>query len=603
MCATIAWLLAVSLIASDWPQMLGPNRDGSYSGPPLADGWPAGGPAVVWKKDVGQGLSGPVVADGTLVIFHRTGTREVIEAWDAATGAPRWRYDYPTAYRDDFGFDEGPRAVPVIHDDIVYTFGAEGQLHAVALATGRKIWSVDTAARFGVPKGFFGAAGSPVVEAGRLIANLGGREAGIVAFDAKTGRVLWTATRDGASYSSGRMATIAGRRVAVFLTRTGLVGLDPADGAVRFRQAWRSRSDSSVNAATPLIVGDDLFVSAEYGPGAGVLRVADGGLSAVWASNDALSTHYATAVHRDGILYGFHGRQELGPSLRAVEFGTGKVRWSVEQFRAGSVTLAGDLLVIVREAGELVLARATPDAFQSLGRAQILTGTVRALPALSDGFLYVRNERTLVKVDLRPGRLQAEPSQQASAVLDRAIADFRAGRVEASVAGFDRVVALAPQVTAQLWQRGIALYYAGRFAECRHQFESHRTVNPNDVENAAWHYLCVARGESPEAARAALLPVGRDPRAPMPEIYDLFRGRSTPARVRAAAGESLSAEFYANLYLGLFLGANGEEAGARQHIATAANAKFAAVGGYMHDVAKVHLSRMTGRRASTLSPR
>ena len=114
-----------------------------------------------------------------------------------------------------------------------------------------------------------------------------------------------------------------------------------------------------------------------------------------------MSNHYATSVHRDGILYGFHGRQEQGPSLRAVEFRTGKVRWNVDQFRAGTVTLAGDRLVIVRESGELVLAPAAPDAFRPLARAQVLTGTVRAYPALSDGFLYARNESTLVCVDLR----------------------------------------------------------------------------------------------------------------------------------------------------------------------------------------------------------
>jgi hypothetical protein len=132
-----------------------------------------------------------------------------------------------------------------------------------------------------------------------------------------------------------------------------------------------------------------------------VLRVTGGTLAPVWTSNDALSTHYATSVYRDGILYGFHGRQELGPSLRAVEFATGKVRWSVEQFRAGSITLAGDRLVIVRESGELVIGAAVPDAFRVIARAQILPATVRAFPALSDGFVYVRNERTLVCLDLR----------------------------------------------------------------------------------------------------------------------------------------------------------------------------------------------------------
>ena len=121
--------------------------------------------------------------------------------------------------------------MPVVADGIVYTFGAEGQLHAIDLATGKPVWSVDTMRQFGVAKGFFGAAGSPLVEGGSVIANIGGKDAGIVAFDAKTGKVLWAATTDAASYSSGIAATMLGRRLAVFLTREGLVGLDPADRA------------------------------------------------------------------------------------------------------------------------------------------------------------------------------------------------------------------------------------------------------------------------------------------------------------------------------------------------------------------------------------
>jgi len=390
---SLAVALGLPAVARDWPQFFGPNRNGVYDGPPLSETWGPRGPSVVWRKAVGQGLSGPVVAGG-----------KVVEALDAATGGTLWEYGYPTTYRDDFGFDEGPRAVPVVADGIVYTVGAQGQLHAVDLETGKRVWSVDTQARYQVPKNFFGTGGSPLVEDGRVIANIGGAGAGIVAFDAKTGDVLWTATDHPASYSSAASATINGVRDAVFLTRTGLVGLDPSTGAVRFEQRWRARSASSVNAATPIIVDNTIFVSAEYGPGAGLLRVNGTQLSPLWASDEVLSNHYATSVYRDGYLYGYHGRQEFGPSLRAVEFRTGTVMWSEEQFRAGSILLAGNRLLILREGGELVLAEATPEAFRPLARAQILPPTVRAYPALADGLLYVRNDDTLVCLDLRPSR-------------------------------------------------------------------------------------------------------------------------------------------------------------------------------------------------------
>jgi outer membrane protein assembly factor BamB len=396
----LAATAAASAAAADWPQYLGPERNGIYRGPALS-AWGAAGPRVLWRKAVGQGFAGPAVAGTRLVLFHRVGNEEVVEAFDAVTGSSLWRYAYPTRYRDDFGFDEGPRAVPVVVDGVVYTFGAEGQLHAVDLAKGTRIWSEDAMRRFAVPKGYFGAGGSPLVEGGRVIANIGGPKAGIVAFDAKTGRVLWTATDHAASYSSGVAASIGGERRAVFLTREGLVGLDPATGRVAFERRWRARMAASVNAATPLVIGDTIFVSAQYGPGAGLLRVKGSTLVDVWTSDDVLSTHYATSVHHDGHLYGYHGRQELGPSLRSVELATGTVKWSVDGFRAGSITLAGDQLLVIRESGELLLAPASPRAFGPTARAQVLPGVVRAYPAIADGVVYLRNENTLVALDLR----------------------------------------------------------------------------------------------------------------------------------------------------------------------------------------------------------
>ncbi len=394
-------LLSMPLAASDWPQFLGPSRNGVYSGTSLNEKWPATGPRVVWRKQIGQGLSGPVVAGQRLILFHRVENREIVESLDAATGSPQWRHAYSTTYRDDFGFDEGPRAVPVVADGIVYTYGAEGKLHAVDLGTGKPLWNVDAMRQFEVEKGFFGAAGSPLVEGGSVIANVGGKNAGIVAFDTKTGKVIWTATTDAASYSSGVAATILGRRYAVFLTRAGLVGLDPVNGQVQFQRPWRARQAASVNAATPIVVGNTIFVSAEYGPGAGALRFEGSKLADLWLSDEVLSNHYATSVFHEGTLYGFHGRQEFGPVFRAVDLQSGKVLWSTGRFGAGSVTLAGNRLVIVRESGELVLAAASPKSFQQIAAAQVLPATVRAYPAISDGMLYLRNDNTLIALDLR----------------------------------------------------------------------------------------------------------------------------------------------------------------------------------------------------------
>lgn len=190
----------------------------------------------------------------------------------------------------------------------------------------------------------------------------------------------------------------------------------------------------------------------------------------------------------------------------------------------------------------------------------------------------------------------AAPSAQSpQALLNHAVDEFEHGRFAASTAAFDELARLVPEQAPHLWQRGIALYYAGRYTDCRRQFESHRIVNPDDVENAAWHFLCVAREQTPESARAALLPVGPDARVPMREVYQMFRGALTAGDVLKAAGSRAGGQFYAHLYIGLYSEAMGRNDLALKHIREAAEARYAAVGGYMHMVAEVHLKVLGSR--------
>ena len=160
--------------------------------------------------------------------------------------------------------------------------------------------------------------------------------------------------------------------------------------------SWKCPSPAVVNAAAPLVIGDMVFLSASYETGATVLRIEGDKPTQVWASDDVLSNHYATSVYRDGYLYGYHGRQEFGQSLRCIELKTGKVRWSADAFGAGTVTLAGDKLLLLRENGQLVVALASPKEMRPISKTEALPAKVRAYPALADGRLYARNEKTLV---------------------------------------------------------------------------------------------------------------------------------------------------------------------------------------------------------------
>src|SRR5438309_9302711 len=217
-------LCAAPSYATDWPQFLGPTRNGIYAGNDLAASWPSAGPRLVWQKKVGQGFSGPAVASGKLILFHRLDDKETVECLDSKTGTSRWTFDYPTKYRDDFGFDEGPRATPAIADNRVYTYGAEGMLHCLDLQKGTLVWSKNVKSDFHPAKGFFGIACSPLVEGNAILLNTGGREgAGIAAFDCQDGKILWKTSNDEASYSSPTAATINGHRYAFVLTRANLV--------------------------------------------------------------------------------------------------------------------------------------------------------------------------------------------------------------------------------------------------------------------------------------------------------------------------------------------------------------------------------------------
>jgi outer membrane protein assembly factor BamB len=372
----------------------------------LAARWPKDGPAVLWRRSVGAGFAGPTVSQGKLILFHRLGDEETIECLEAKSGKEVWKRNYPTHYRDDFGFDEGPRATPTIASNRVFTFGAEGVLSCWDFAKGKPQWSVDTQKTFAAGKGFFGMACSPLVEGSGVILNIGGRHgAGIAAFDVATGKTIWTTTEDEASYSSPIAASLEGNRLVLVITREALVGLQPADGRIRFRYPWRPAMSASVSAATPVVVGDEIFISACYGAGASLLRFHDGAVRKIWSADDGLSSHYATSVYCDGFLYGFDGRADPGfrpePTLRCIDSKTGKVRWTESGLGAGTVTLVNHELLVLTDRGELLKAPTSPSGFKPNCRAQVLPFTVRAHPAMANGLFYARSKDKLVCLDLR----------------------------------------------------------------------------------------------------------------------------------------------------------------------------------------------------------
>ena len=245
------------LHAGDWPQFLGPQRTCTASDEaPITGGTE---PEIVWKRMLGTGYSGAVVAANRVIVTHRQGSDIITEALAAADGKPVWKHACPTSYHDSFGFDNGPRAVPCIAAGKVITHGPEGTVQALDFETGQELWTYDTVAELASPQGYFGRACSPLVVDRKVLLNVGGKNAkggaGIIALDLATGKLIWQATDDAASYSSPVLLPEA-PEVCAFFTRRGVLLTQTSDGKVLADDFFRAQIDASVNAAAPVPCGE-----------------------------------------------------------------------------------------------------------------------------------------------------------------------------------------------------------------------------------------------------------------------------------------------------------------------------------------------------------
>lgn len=409
--------LPPTAITGDWPSFLGPTHNAVSQETHLLNEWPQGGPKLVWELAKGNSFSSPAIQEDRLVFPHRVGDEVLVECLHPETGQSYWQFRFSTQYRDRYGYNNGPRSSPVICDDRVYVYGAEGDLYCLALTTGQLIWKRDLATEFHAQQDFFGVASTPLVEGDLLIISLGVPGGPCVAaFDRRTGRLVWGAGDTwGPGYASPVPATVHGRRrVFVFAggdskpPTGGLLSLDPSSGAVDFQFPWRSRSYESVNASCPVVVDNHVFISASYRAGGALLRIKpDFTHETVWTSR-GVGTHWNTAVYKDGHLYAFDGRNEPDASLVCVELKTGKVVWRKVAEWEESVTvndqkerlfmsiLRGSLLsadghfLCLGELGHLLWLDLTPQGYRELARTWLFAAKQTwALPVLSRGLLYV----------------------------------------------------------------------------------------------------------------------------------------------------------------------------------------------------------------------
>ena len=416
--------LAGDAVTHDWTSFLGPTHNGVSTETRLSRTLP---PPLVWEFSTGSGYASPAIAGDRLVYLHRVGDEEIVECLHPETGATHWRLRYPSAYRDRYGYNNGPRSSPVIDaaGDRVYTVGAEGRIHAVDLPTGRVVWRRDLRAAYRVRQDFFGISSTPLLDGGLLIVNIGAPGGPTVAaLDLETGQEVWQAGDEwGASYASPVPAVVHGaRRVFVFAggesrpPSGGLLSIDPADGQVDFAFPWRSRTYESVNAACPVVFDGKVFITASYRAGGALVEVRpDFTHEVAWTTQD-FALHFNTPIHRDGYLYGFDGRNMGDSSLACIDAATGDVVWrTAPQWREtfeiegreyqqimgtarGSLLAADGQFLCLGELGHLLWLDLTPQGYTEISRGWLFAARESwGLPVLSRGLLYVtQNARDLL---------------------------------------------------------------------------------------------------------------------------------------------------------------------------------------------------------------
>ena len=395
---TVLRISCFCVIAGDWPQILGPNRDGIANDEMLLENWPSSGPEAVWTERVGQGFAGVAVRNNVVYLFHRRENKEIVAALNSGTGKEIWSTGFPCEYRSGLSNDSGPRCVPVVTDTRVFVFGVGGHLRCLDPNNGEEIWSRDTWEDFSAPEGYFGAGSTPVLFQDRLIVNVGGlSSAAVVAFSATDGSTIWQSFNDTASYSSPMVADVAGTAHAIVVTRLNVVSVDPDDGAVRFRFAFGARGPT-VNGATPVVIKDRLLVSSSYRVGSVWASISDDDSDPVRSGEKLLATQYATPVVWNGMLFAVDGRQDVGTaSLKCIDPDGQTVLWSEGGFDYGTLIRVNDEFLFLTCGGELVRFAADMSGYRKVHRSRVLNSTPRGyrLPALSHGRLFVRDDGQL----------------------------------------------------------------------------------------------------------------------------------------------------------------------------------------------------------------
>lgn len=429
----LVWI-AGNARADDWPQWLGPQRDGVWRETGIIERLPTNGLNIRWRKPSGAGYSGPAVAGGRVYVMDRKlaegaskpsnafargeipGTERVL-CLNAADGSPVWKHEYDAPYTVSYA--SGPRVTPTVQDGKVYTLGAEGTLLCLDAEKGAVLWSHNFQKEFGIKTPIWGFATHPLVDGKKLICLAGGAGSVCIAFDKDTGKELWRAlTAREPGYAPPMIYEFAGKRQLIVWHPEAVNSLDPETGKVFWTYPLTPAVRSGMTIPTPRKVGDLLFLTSFYN-GSLLLRVDSDKPTMVWKSEkisekdtDGLHSVMATPLIENGYIYSpcAYGQ------FRCLKLATGERQWETFQPTSGKsarwghafVIKHGERSILFSETGDLIFAKLTPEKYEELSRGHLLDPDNRdpgrpvvwSHPAFANQCVYARNDSEIVCVSL-----------------------------------------------------------------------------------------------------------------------------------------------------------------------------------------------------------
>ena len=394
---TAGFCYLVSTAHADWTHYRGPTSNG-VSAEKLPALIPKDGPRLLWKESVGTGASSVTVSGDRAFTMGNVDNKDVVWCLDAKSGSVLWKHEYAVDM-DKRMFEGGTAATPTVDGNRVYSVSHLGDLYCLDAATGKVVWYKHFVKDFGGKPPKWGFAGSPAVEGNLVLVDVGGAGSSTVALDKATGATVWKSGDDEAGYASPIVATIAGKKTVVVFKATDFVGLDLKDGKELWRCPWKT--SYNVNAATPLVIGDKIFISSGYGAGCALFEVKGPSVLELW-KNKNLKSHMNSPTVFQSAVFGVDGQGGATAPLTCLDLASGAVKWQEKSVNGGALVVADGKLICLTEKGELVICEASAVGFKPISRTQVLGKRNWVQPTFANGRIFCRNnDGDLVALELR----------------------------------------------------------------------------------------------------------------------------------------------------------------------------------------------------------